>query len=186
MPLCSTVAITTAAAVVTVEMSKGAAFLWCCSRQWQALTLSIPHSLLVPVPAAALRPVDGGGGREKLRPAGEGRGLSRRQGFCALRPVVHGGGCWRAPGARLWDGFHAGGPGAACQQVSSPSGPEEKSGLTFLCPALGLGGTHVGCKHPLETHDQHYCIAPLEVNMPAARDTGLVLLFSVTCFALFP
>lgn len=97
---------------------------------------SLP-SLPVPVHAAALRTVDGASGGGALRPAGENGGVSERAGLSALWPVVHGGRCRRAPGARLRVGLHAGGPCAACQQVSFPSGLWWNKRLTFICPATG-------------------------------------------------
>lgn len=76
------------------------------------------HSLLVPARAAAVRAVDGGGGREALHPPGARGGMSSCPGVSVLRPVVHGGGSRRASGARVRVDLHACGPSAGRQQVS--------------------------------------------------------------------
>uniref|UniRef100_A0A3P9L999 Uncharacterized protein n=1 Tax=Oryzias latipes TaxID=8090 RepID=A0A3P9L999_ORYLA len=98
-------------------------------------------SLLVPLHAPAVRSVDGGGGRGPLHPAGEGRVVSTRRGFSALRSLLHGGGSRRPSGARLWVGVHAGGPSAEWQQMSH-SCSQRESRPSFLLPALELA-THL-------------------------------------------
>lgn len=94
--------------------------------------------------------MDGGGGCEALRPAGERRGVSTCTGFGALRPVVHGGGCRSASGAHLGLDLHAGGPCVACQQVSLTCGLWGKKGPTD-------SGAHLwDVNTGLERHDQYY------------------------------
>lgn len=77
-------------------------------------------SLPLPAHAAALCAVDGGSWGAALRPAGERRDVSASPCLCALRPVVYGGGCWRAAGTGVRPGLHASRPGPAGQKVSWP------------------------------------------------------------------